>query len=52
MLKGDVHVRYAETFISHLKSFVDASLKTVCIQYFRAGPFVTLSWSSLPVCEL
>jgi CLIP-associating protein 1/2 len=31
MLKGDVHTRYAETFISHLKSFVDASLKTVCI---------------------
>ena len=31
MLKGDVHIRYAETFISHLKSFIDASLKTVCI---------------------
>ncbi|KAI9510431.1 clasp N terminal-domain-containing protein [Russula earlei] len=29
MLKGDVHVRYAETFISHLKSFIDASLKTL-----------------------
>ncbi|KAH9999414.1 clasp N terminal-domain-containing protein [Russula vinacea] len=29
MLKGDVHTRYAETFISHLKSFIDASLKTL-----------------------
>lgn len=29
MLKGEVHVRYAETFISHLKSFIDASLKTL-----------------------
>ncbi|KAI0301798.1 clasp N terminal-domain-containing protein [Multifurca ochricompacta] len=28
MLKGDVHVRYTETFTSHLKPFVDASLKT------------------------
>jgi len=32
MLKGDVHVRYAEAFISHLKSFIDASLKTVGTQ--------------------
>ncbi|KAI9466759.1 clasp N terminal-domain-containing protein [Lactarius psammicola] len=29
MLKGDVHVRYSEAFVSHLKSFIDASLKTL-----------------------
>lgn len=29
MLKGDVHIRYSEAFISHLKLFVDASLKTL-----------------------
>lgn len=29
MLKGDVHVRYSEAFILHLKPFVDASLKTL-----------------------
>ncbi|KAH9077438.1 clasp N terminal-domain-containing protein [Lactarius deliciosus] len=29
MLKGDVHIRYSEAFISHLKPFVDASLKTL-----------------------
>ncbi|KAF8271791.1 clasp N terminal-domain-containing protein [Lactarius quietus] len=29
MLKGDVHVRYSEAFISHLKLFIDASLKTL-----------------------
>ncbi|KAI9448289.1 clasp N terminal-domain-containing protein [Lactarius indigo] len=29
MLKGDVHVRYSEAFVSHLKPFIDASLKTL-----------------------
>ncbi|KAH9179965.1 clasp N terminal-domain-containing protein [Lactarius sanguifluus] len=29
MLKGDVHIRYSEAFVSHLKLFVDASLKTL-----------------------
>ncbi len=52
MLKGDVHVRFTETFISHLKSFIDASLKTVGIPYPFVRPFVTLLWSSLPVYEL
>jgi CLIP-associating protein 1/2 len=51
MLKGDVHTRYAETFISHLKSFVDASLKTVRIYNLRVRPSVT-PWNSLLVCEL
>lgn len=43
MLKGDVHVRYLEAFISHLKPFIDASLKTVSFQILRRGSFVT--WS-------
>ncbi|TFY80271.1 hypothetical protein EWM64_g3741 [Hericium alpestre] len=29
MLKGDVHVRYAETFLAHLKPIADASIKTL-----------------------
>ncbi|KAI0030224.1 clasp N terminal-domain-containing protein [Vararia minispora EC-137] len=29
MLKGDVHVRYTDTFLTHLKPMVDASLKTL-----------------------
>ncbi|EIN10669.1 hypothetical protein PUNSTDRAFT_142631 [Punctularia strigosozonata HHB-11173 SS5] len=29
MLKGDVHLRYAETFLAHLKSIIDASFKTL-----------------------
>ncbi|THH14964.1 hypothetical protein EW146_g5443 [Bondarzewia mesenterica] len=29
MLKGDVHVRYADTFFSHLKQITDASFKTL-----------------------
>ncbi|KAI0269241.1 clasp N terminal-domain-containing protein [Gloeopeniophorella convolvens] len=29
MLKGDVHIRYGETFMAHLKPFIDTSLKTL-----------------------
>jgi CLIP-associating protein 1/2 len=52
MLKGDVHVRYAEAFMSHLKSFIDASLKTVSSENIYAGSFVTRSYTSSLVYEL
>ncbi|KAI0049577.1 hypothetical protein FA95DRAFT_1581638 [Auriscalpium vulgare] len=29
MIKGDVHVRFAETFLAHLKQIIDASFKTL-----------------------
>ena len=29
MLKGDVYERFTETFLSNLKPFIDASIKTV-----------------------
>ena len=38
MLKGDVHIRYAEAFVSCLRGgFIDASMKTVSSQPQLSG---------------
>ncbi|KAA1466154.1 hypothetical protein DENSPDRAFT_862277 [Dentipellis sp. KUC8613] len=60
MLKGDVHVRYTETFLAHLKQIADASLKTLaslrtivstntCALYNELA--VALGPAMDPICE-